>query len=270
VALVKGLSFGYLCEVKQLSPETVTIGRWAHHIWEAVDATGNPTEKASDTMHRHMAQWAPYKGCVDYWEVLNEVDPPTVAGHAWLGEFFKAAMSIAEANGYKLALFSYSMGVPELYEWQAIAETGVFAQAKAGGHILSLHEYGGPLLRDRWGEPMPQYAGQDLGDPSIPLYPDRGVLGGRYRHLYRDILIPRGEVIPLALTEVNVAIEDPEERAEVFLEDIFWYDDRLREDDYVIGMAIFTLGGQIASWEHFDYQDFLPELGQRIVTLSGP
>ena len=268
VALVKGLSFGYLCDVKQISPETVTIGRWSHHIWETVDAEGNPADVASDYMQVHMQQWAPYKTCVDYWEVLNEVDPPTVAGHVWLAEFFKAAMTIADANGYKLALFSYSMGVPEIYEWEAIAGTGVFAQAKAGGHILSLHEYGGPLMSDRWGEPMPQYAGQSLDDPSIPLYGDRGVLAGRYRHLYRDILIPRDEAIPLAITEANLAIDDPVQRAQYFLDEVSWYDDRLREDDYVLGMAIFTLGGGIAGWQDFDYLSFLPDLAQRIISLK--
>ncbi|MGC9520447.1 MAG: DUF5107 domain-containing protein, partial [Anaerolineae bacterium] len=266
VAVVKGLSFGYLCDVKRISPETITVGRWSSHEWEAVLTEGDPAEQAREHMDEHMRHWAEYKSCVDYWEVLNEVDPRTVAGHVWLGEFFKAAMDIAEANGYKLALFSYSMGVPELYEWEAIAETGVFARAKAGGHILSLHEYGGPLMSDRWGEPMPQHPGQSLDDPSIPLYPDRGVLAGRYRHLYRDILIPRGEVIPLIITEANVAIDDPETRGEVFLEEIAWYDDRLREDDYVLGMTIFTLGG-MGGWDDFDYQEFLPELAERIIAL---
>ncbi len=268
VALVKGLSFGYLCDVKQISPETVTIGRWPSGTWEAIVPEGDPAAKARDYMNVHMQQWAPYRTCVDYWEVLNEPDPPTIAGHAWLGEFFEAAMPIAEANGYKLALFSYSMGVPEIYEWRAIAETGVFGRAKAGGHILSLHEYGGPLLRDRWGEPLPQYPGQPLDDPAIPLYPDRGALGGRYRHLYRDILIPRNEAIPLALTEINLNIWVAEDRAPLFLEDIAWYDDRLREDDYVLGSAIFTLGGGIAGWDNFDYYEFLPELAARIIALK--
>jgi hypothetical protein len=268
VALVKGLSFGYLCEVEAISPETVTIGRWPSPDWEGIIPNGDPASRAAEFMQAHMQQWAPYKTCVDYWEVLNEADPPTIAGHAWLGEFYKAAMDIAEANGYKLALFSYSMGVPEIYEWEAIADTGVFARAKAGGHILSLHEYGGPLLSDRWGEALPQEPGQDPNDPTLPHYPDRGVLGGRYRHLYRDILIPRNEVIPLAITEANLAIEDPEERAIYFLDDIAWYDDRLREDDYVLGMAIYTLGGGIAGWDHFDYYDFLPDLGQRIIDLK--
>jgi len=268
VALVKGLSFGYLCDVKQISPETVTIGRWPSSTWEAIVPEGDPAAKARDYMNVHMQQWAPYRTCVDYWEVLNEPDPPTIAGHAWLGEFYEAAMPIAEANGYKLALFSYSMGVPEIYEWRAIAETGVFGRAKAGGHILSLHEYGGPLLRDRWGEPLPQYPGQPLDDPAIPLYPDRGALGGRYRHLYRDILIPRNEAIPLALTEINLNIWVAEDRAPLFLEDIAWYDDRLREDDYVLGSAIFTLGGGIAGWDNFDYYEFLPELAARIIALK--
>ncbi len=267
VAVVKGLSFGYLCEVKRISPETVTVGRWSSHEWEAVLTEGDPAEQAREHMDEHMHRWTDYQSCVDYWEVLNEVDPRTIAGHVWLGEFFKAAMDVAETNGYKLALFSYSMGVPELYEWEAIAETGVFARAKAGGHILSLHEYGGPLMSDRWGEPMPQYLGQSVDDPAIPRYRDRGVLAGRYRHLYRDILIPRGEVIPLVITEANVAIEDPEARGEVFYEEIAWYDERLREDDYVLGMTIFTLGG-VGGWDHFDYHEFLPDLAERIITLK--
>ncbi len=269
VAVVKAVvDFGYLCDVKEISPETLTIGRWSHWKWESVIAEADPAVQAGEHMMRHMARWAPYRGCVDYWEVLNEVNPPTAEGHAWLGEFFKAAMDIAEANGYRLALFSYSMGVPELYHWEAIAETGVFARAGAGGHILSLHEYGGPLLRDRWGEALPRYPGQDPDDPSLPRYADRGVLAGRYRHLYEEILIPRGEAIPLVITEVNLAIEDPDRRADYFLDEIAWYDDRLREDDYVLGMTIFTLGGHVAQWDHFDYYEFLPDLAARIIALQ--
>ena len=176
-------------------------------------------------------------------------------------------MQIAEENGYRLALFSYSMGVPEIYEWQAMAETGVFARAKQGGHILSLHEYANPM-NARWGEAMPLYPGQDPDDPTLPRYPDRGVLTGRYRHLYRDILIPRGEVIPLVITECNLAIDNPDKRAEIFVEEMNWYDDRLREDDYVIGMTIFTLGGQSSNWGHFDFRDFFPELAERIIALK--
>jgi hypothetical protein len=253
--------------VKAVSPESVTIGRWADPQWEASDAQGNPAERASTYMAVHMPYWEPHRAYVDYWEVLNEPDPPTIAQHAWLAQFFIAAMNIAEANGYKLALFSYSMGVPEWYEWEAIVETGVFARAKAGGHILSLHEYGAYNaleMRAGWGEPMPRYPGQPLDEQ--PRYPDRGIYTGRYRHLYEDFLIPRGEVIPLAITECNLAIDDPGLRDPVFVREMIWYDDRLREDDYVIGMTIFTLGG--GPWSHFGFAEFLPELRNHILALS--
>ena len=110
---------------------------------------------------------------------------------------------------------------------------------------------------------MPQYPGQ-----AIFFFNDSAateIYTGRYRHLYEDFLIPRGEVIPLAITECNLAIDDPEIRDPIFVEEMIWYDDKLREDDYVIGMTIFTLGG--GSWSHFDFQDFLPELRNHILRL---
>ena len=268
-ALVKGLSFGYLCEVKRISPETITIGRWADEQYEFVEAVGDPVEKARAIMAAHMERWAPYRDCVDYWEVLNEVDPPTIEGHAWLARFFIAAMDIADTNGYRLALFSYSTGMPELYEWEAIAATGVFRRAQRSGHILALHEYAwvDSGMDAGWGEPLPIYPGQDPDDPTLPRYPDRGNMTGRYRYLYRDILIPRGEVIPLAITETALDFSNLAIRDAIFAEEMGWYDDRLREDDYVIGMAIFTLGG-FAPWDTFNYTTQLPALAERIVGLK--
>ncbi|MBN1878130.1 MAG: DUF5107 domain-containing protein [Anaerolineae bacterium] len=266
VATVKAvLSIGYLKTVKEISPETVTVARWQDSAWEAVTAEGDPVAQAELHMTMHMQYWSPHKAYVDYWEILNEVDPPSIEGHVWLAQFFMACMDIAEANGYRLALFSYSMGVPEWYEWEAMVETGVFARAKQGGHILALHEYGSPLMQDNWGEPVPLYPGQPRDE--WVGYPDRGILAGRYRYLYEDFLIPRDEVIPLVISECNVAIDEPEVRAEYFLEDMFWYDDRLREDDYVIGMHIFTLGG-FSGWEHFDYREFLPDMATRVIALQ--
>ena len=257
VALVKAVDeFGYLRDVKQVSPETVTIGRWSELFH--VDASGDPAEKAAQVMQQHMPRWGYEKDVVDYWEVLNENDPSSfndpsnVEGHVWLAQFYMAAMDIAEANDYRLALFSYSVGVPEWYEWEAIVETGVFAQAKAGGHILALHEYDWPVMSYRWGEQMP---GQ-------PVYEDRGVLTGRYRYLYRDFLIPRDEVIPLAITEsgLDPALRWPDQPAnhwkERYVAEMAWYDTKLREDDYVIGAAMFTIGGAWG-WESYDYEELL-------------
>jgi hypothetical protein len=146
-------------------------------------------------MSVHMEKWSQNREGVDYWEILNEANPGTPEGHAWLARFHSAAMTIAEANGYRLALFSYSTGVPEWQDWAAIVETGVFAQAKAGGHILPARVQ---LAQDE------HQLGQSASPISLTPDPDRGSSPCRYRHLYRDFLIPRNEVIPLAITECGL------------------------------------------------------------------
>ena len=249
VALVKGVDeFGYLRQVKDISPETITIAR--SNVVQAVQPSGDPAEAAVWLMDQHMPKWQWEADVVDYWEIQNENDPPAIAGHVWLAEMYIAAMQIAEDNGHKLALFSYSTGVPQWHEWEAIVETGVFARAKAGGHILALHEYGWPTTDNRWGE-----ATEDL-----PPYEDRGVLTGRYRYLYRDFLIPRDEVIPLAITEsgLDPLLEnaDPGDWKHRYVDNMIWYDTKLREDDYVIGATMFTLGS-VAPWTDYDYEELL-------------
>ena len=250
VALVKGVDeFGYLRMIKTISPETVTIGR--SNVVQAVSPSGDPAEAAAWLMSQHMPKWQWEADVVDYWEIQNENDPPTVAGHVWLAEVYIAAMQIAEDNGHKLAIFSYSTGVPQWHEWEAIVETGVFARAKEGGHILALHEYGWPTTDYRWGEPT-----EDL-----PPYEDRGVLTGRYRYLYRDFLIPRDEVIPLAITEsgLDPVLGGPPGEGpwrERYVEEMIWYDAKLREDDYVIGAALFTIGSY-GNWKDYDYEELL-------------
>jgi DNA-binding beta-propeller fold protein YncE len=261
VAVVKALDgFGQLDAIEAVSPDTVRIGRTDR--WPTVEPEGSPAEKAQYMMAQHMSVWELNRDRVDYWEILNEPDPPTIEGHVWLAEFFIECMEIAEANGYKLALFSYSVGVPEWEEWEAIAETGVFARAKQGGHILALHEYGWPTMDVRWGEPL----------PGKPAYPDRGVLAGRYRHWYRDFLIPRNEVIPLAITECGFDPSifhegwDPGWKQR-YVSEMAWYDDVLRADDYVIGCTLFTLG-PTPTWRDWDYGDVLDELADHIISLK--
>jgi len=250
VALVKALDdFGYLREVKNISPETVTVARSS--VVETVDRSGDPAERAAEVMSKHMSKWGWEKDVVDYWEILNENAPPTIGGHVWLGQFFIEAMNIAEENGYRLALFSYSTGVPQWHEWEAVVETGVFARAKEGGHVLALHEYDWPVMDQRWSEPT-----EDL-----PPYEDRGVLAGRYRYLYRDFLIPRDEVIPLVITECGLdpVVGGPPGAGhwkERYVGEMIWYDTKLREDDYVLGAAMFTIG-PTGAWESYDYEELL-------------
>ena len=56
-------------------------------------------------------------------------------------------------------------------------------------------------------------------------------------------------------------------RQERLVEEMIWYDTKLREDDYVIGMAIFTLG-PTWEWEYYDYEELLPDFHDYIVSLK--
>ena len=250
VALMKAVDgFGYLRTVKEISPETVTVGRWSSD--QSVNPANDPAAEAESVMAAHMPHWEYEGDVVDYWEVLNEPGYPTIAEYVWLAEFYKAAMEIAEAHGYRLAIFSFSVGVPRWHDWEAIVETNVFAQAQAGGHALALHEYNWPTSDMIWGEPT-----EDL-----PPYEDRGMLTGRYRYLYRDFLIPRDEVVPLLITEAGLdpVLRQPGQPTtwkERYVETMIWYDDVLRADDYVVGAAMFTIGG-IGQWQDYDYEELL-------------
>ncbi|MDF1513626.1 MAG: hypothetical protein P1S60_07440, partial [Anaerolineae bacterium] len=159
-------------------------------------------------------------------------------------------------EGYKLALFSYSLGVPEWEEMEAIAGTGIFGKAKAGGHVFSLHEYAYPM--DKWyGEPL----------PGRPTYGDRGPLACRYRWWYEDFLIPRNEVIPLYITEANLNWSMPMITAQEWIDQITWYDTELCKDYYVVGAHLFTLGSA-GSWPQFDFARYLPQMVSHMVSIK--
>ena len=254
---------GWLKDVKQIDPNIKTVGRFIRGEDRSMDIEGPPIMTASDlkqtahdVMYNLMPRWDEHRAYVDHWEIINEQDPPGTDGHRRLAEFMIHCIDIAEAEGYKLALFSYSLGVPEWDEMQTIVETGVFGRAKAGGHALALHEYAYPM--DVWfGEPL----------PGLPTYPDRGPLACRYRWWYEDFLKPRGEVIPLYLTEVNVARDLPLVPMQEWMRQLAWYDERLREDYYVVGAHLFTLGSG-GGWKNYEFNDRLPLLIDHIIALK--
>ncbi len=249
-----------LREVKAISPQTITFGRFTRgQHGEEVERPrleGDLSAVARRLMDALLPRWEAHRAYVDYWEVVNEIDPPGADGHRRLAELMGHCMTIAEAEGYKLGLFSYSLGVPEYDEFAAVAETGVFAQAKAGGHVLALHEYAWPM--DKWyGEPL----------PGLPTYPDRGPLACRYRWWYEDFLIPRDEVIPLYITETNLDTDIRALPTETWMAQMAWYDAELRKDFYVLGAHIFTLGDVSGHWAGFDFTRMLPALKAHIAEL---
>lgn len=177
---------------------------------EGFTSTRDPAAQADARMQALLPVMIGYPA-VTYWEIVNEQDPPGAEGHAQLARFFLRAMQIANQYGIKLALFSYSVGVPEPTEWDAIAATGVFEAAAAGGHALALHEYG------------------MVGEGSVI---------GRFQDVYNRHILPRRLNIPLFITEYGVRREQTHDPATVWSQFV-QYERMCRALPYVAGVHAY-------------------------------
>ena len=231
MATAKGLAdVGWCKFIKLTDGNTRTVGRFIDNEngvnVEWFDNNRDPIQQARNRMNNMSHIFGVYNADVDYWEIMNEEDPPGSEGHINLAHFFIEAMNIANIWDVKLALFSYSMGVPEPFEWDAIATTGIFELAARTGHAISLHEYG--------------------------VWPrDQISLLTRYRYVYEKHILPNGYDIPLFITEYAPdawtldAFSDDDLMAQIAA-----YDNELAKDPYVAGAHIFTVGGA-SGWGWF-------------------
>jgi hypothetical protein len=228
MALAKEQDLVQTTNLQALSPGTQFIIRMqtiggSHYI----ETPNFRTDSAAIYMGQILPLMAAYPQ-VAYWELWNEIDPGDTAGHVALANFACDCIDIADAHGVKLALMSYSTGMPEPEEWQAIfTQTQLFQKAKAGGHILSLHAYG------------------SVNNPGDLTY---HILRPLYQ-LYEPILIPADNVISYVLTEWN--INNGPLPIEQWLLELSGIDDLLAEQYFCLGIAIFTFGAA-QSWPTFD------------------
>lgn len=180
---------------------------------------------------------------IDYWEIVNEPDPPGAAGYAALAQLMIKCMEKAEAHGLKVALFSLNAGTPEWDEMKALVETGVFGRAKKGGHILALHEgtFGTHDPKYLWGDTIP-------GSPEVE---GAGAMNFRYRYLYH-LLKERDEAIPLVVSEWYCG-DEQSATTKALYEALKWCDMESSKDYYFWGRLPFTLGPS-GQWTHSDYE----------------
>lgn len=240
VALVKCVDdYGAAYESKIYSPQTVTIGRQntmnGHDLGNLsyLMPTHTPSQAAQWVYNLVRPKWM-QNPSIDIWEICNEWD----SDYTWQADFYIAMMDLVEPDGYRLALWSSSLGTPAEQHYPEVARTCLRAKA-SGGHILALHEYAffTTLMKDA---------------PTSVVT--------RYRRLY-DYLATQGAVIPLALTEVGQGGGYEFVGTELFVQDYGWYDSELRKDWYVIGCAAWTLG----NWQNANFQNALPALTQYII-----
>ena len=241
VAVVKGVDdYAPCAEAKGYSTDTVTIGR--QNTYGGFDL-GNLGYRIPQGTAADAAQWfynlvepniwRNHKTYVDYWELCNEWD----SDYTFQADFYIAMMDLAGPDGYKLALWSSSVGTPHADEYPEVARTCL--RAKSGGHIMSLHEYA--------------FFCQNMRDPCATMML-------RYRDLY-DYLATQNAVVPLALTEVGQGGGYDFVGTADFIADYAWYDTKMREDWYVLGCAAWTLG----NWGNANFQNALPALADYIV-----
>jgi hypothetical protein len=277
---------GWLSDVKQVSPNTVTIGRISgqNESWpEQLD----PAEAARRFIAGNLDKYRLNPG-VDFWEGWNEFVPVTEARWRWYAAFEAARACQMQALGYHAAVGGFAAGTPE-YSEMALFLPALEAAHQCGG-IFTLHEGVSPLpgcgvFADK--------AAIIPGAPNLGAV-DMGYFMLRYRFWYEGYLKPMGiGDLPLVVSELEIGglvpgqpcngpggaswkffgdywiqhgVGPDPEHAYVNL--LAWYDSYMRQDPYVLGAAIFTAGAPLSSdgWFITDVHDAIIPLAYYEVT----
>jgi uncharacterized protein YkwD len=190
---------------------------------------------------------------IKIWQPLNECD----GSYDFQSDFYLALMKLAEGEGVHLALYGSSAGNPRDLA-SARQMIPALQYAKKHGHYLALHEYGfgSPELRDAQGNLIAPAGSLRASAPNLAL---------RYRSLYENVLIPNDADAPLLLTEVGPGVGGfPPLSLTDWLADLRWYDSELMKDKYVVGAAVYQLGGAE------NIVSALPVLGDYIADPTAP
>jgi hypothetical protein len=271
---------GWLADVKRVSPNTITIGRinQQNEDWVLVK---DPIEAAREYVDTFLPQYQLNPGA-DYWEGWNEFVPVNSDRMAWYAAFEAERACYMQSKGLRAAVGGFSVGVPE-YDQMGVFLPALQAAYNCDG-IFTLHEYNSPTLTCGV---APSYAGLIPGAPDLGDV-EMGYHTLRYRFWYEGYLKPRGlGDLPLVISEAGVEgspnpggpCNDPSGRAwksyadywvanghgpsgpEAYVNLMAWYDQKLREDEYVWGATVFSAGADAESgWHPFDLHDVLVPL----------
>jgi len=251
----------WLQQVKDINPGVITIGRYTsgYEGCGELDDPDSDIDALADALLgliKNKAS-AAILDAVDYWEIVNEPDPPGPEGYRRLALLMMACMEKAEVEGLKLALFGLNAGTPEWDEMEAMVETGVFGRARQGGHILTLHE--GTFDTH---DPMTYWPDSIPGSPEVD---GAGPLHFRYRFLYH-LLEERRETVPLVVSEWYLG-DEQSATIETILDALIWYDQEASQDYYFWAACPFTLG-PTSAWKHTDYERVYPALVDHMIAIK--
>ncbi len=238
--------YGKAEEIKQTSPCTFIVGRIVESAGQQ-PTDGDAAQRARDWFNRNRGT-IESTNSVDCWEGYNEPVPGHTAQEMqWMSSFEVERIKLLNSISRKACIGSFSAGNPDLALWSEFKPA--LEAAKQNGGYLSLHEYCSPSMQ-------------------CNLDGDTGWLTLRYRKVYRQYLQPNNLEIPLVITETGIDSGGCEDNcgwrahtdASSYLEDLKWYDSKLKEDSYVVGAAIFHYGQ--FGWGSFEiYPDLTGDAG---------
>jgi len=185
-------------------------------------------------MCRGYYQFRQYVWC---WEGPNEPPVRTFRERQMLAEFTSRWTELMHAHGYKVAVWSLSVGWPNEY-----GDVLDLAPSLADADFVALHEYSAPEMSSQ-----------------------QGWLCLRYRRTV-DILREAGiRIPPVLITETGIdggVISRPKTGWKTFgdrehyQQSLRWYDEEISRDDYVECATIFT-SGAYSDWEDFEFDEAL-------------
>ena len=223
---------------------------------------------------------------IDVWEDDNEVVPDNLDEARWYSDYCIEMMRLYESIGRRRANFCFAVGTPDVRPgdpadvWPHLLPA--IRHASDHGHYLALHEYmgyeadlgvgwkqidGQRRLTRRW------HGRRDAAGQPDERYP-YGYVALRYRLIYDTYLRPAGLAgVPLLITELGCdsvetvtpaggsvgtwqehrgfwsgAGHDPEA---TYADMLTWYDHHIRQDAFVRGAMIFTVGS-VGIWAKWD------------------
>lgn len=264
----------FVSQIKQISPRTQIIGRI--HLSDPDLKNLNPTAAALDFLN----QILPYadderrRPYFDGWIAFNEPVPGNGEEMKRLADFEAERTRLLGDRGIRSVIGNFATGVPDLTLWEQFLPA-VQTAAQYGGW-LGLHEYAAPTIYY-----LSTRADQGRYPGVSPQ--DEGWLTLRYRKVYNQFLKPAGLAIPLVFTECGIdglvqagRHGPPNARGwrdfqqywsengfglwgpGAYIEQLVWYDEALRQDDYVIGACIYGLATS-SQWLSYDISG--PALG---------
>ncbi len=279
--VIKGLDDNaWLSEVKEVSPGTITVGRFSSpeaDVQEHWPDSTDPVAAAQAYVDKFLERYRLNPG-VDYWEGWNEFNSDIPARWEWFAKFEAERACYMQARGLRAAVGGFPAGTPE-FGVMALFLPALEAAHRCGG-IFTLHEGVYPIIGCGLVAHQPNII---PGAPALSV--PAGAIMIRYRFWYEAYLKPRGlGDLPLVISELAVGGIDSHSPCngpggadwksyrkwwvqqgvgktgpEAYVNVLAWYDAEMRQDPYVIGTTIFTAGAvsDYLGWTEFDVHEAL-------------